>query len=180
MLVYFVTGNDFKFEMAQERLSSYSVRLEKKGFAIPEIQSDSLREIAMDKARKAFVEVKKPVLVMDAGLFIEKYNGFPGPYTSYAEETLGLSGLIELIGGPTSAETRQVVAYKDEEDEKTFESGQKGTLLTERRGKGGYFFDYIFESHKNDKTLAEMNREERSRAWGDRWDQLGQWLKSSK
>ncbi len=176
MSVYFVTGNNFKFERAKHRLSDYNIDLKRKELDVIEIQSSSLKEIALDKARKSFNKIGEPVVAVDAGLFIKKFNGFPGPYTHYAQNTLGVDGLIELIKKPSKARIQQVVAYKDKNREKTFESGQDGKLLTERRGKGGYFFDFIFQSDLNGKVLAEMSDEERDKAWGDRWDQFGKWF----
>jgi len=178
MDVIFVTGNDVKVEMAQRQLERYDVRLRQKNLDIDEIQSDSLEAICQDKASKAHDRLEQPVVVMDAGLFIPQFNGFPGPYTSYVEDMLGLDGLLELIDRPTPARIQQTVAYRDKKHDKTFTSERDGRLLTEKRGNG-YFFDSVFEVGQTGKTLAEMEGQERARAWGDRWEQFGEWWQAT-
>lgn len=176
MPVYFVTGNDYKYKIAKLILREMGaeIPLERENLEIVETRSDSLKEIALDKVRKAYEALKKPVLVTDSGLLIKKYNGFPGPYTHYIQNTLGLKGLLKLIKSPTPARIEQTLAYKDENHEKTFTSGRSGKLITEKRGKNGFFFDHIFELD-NGKTLAELESVEKSRAWGDRWDRFAKW-----
>lgn len=174
--VYFVTGNDYKYKTARKRLteSEYNLPLGREEVEVTEIQSRSLEEIALNKVQKAYKALEKPVLVTDSGLFIKKYNGFPGPYTHYVQDTLGLEGLLKLVKKPTPARVEQTVAYKDKNHEKTFTSGKDGKLITEKKGENGFFFDYIFEL-ENGKTLAELGDVEKSKAWGDRWDRFAKW-----
>jgi hypothetical protein len=41
----------------------------------------------------------KAVLVEDGGLIIPTLKGFPGPYSKYVFETLGIEGLLKLMEG---------------------------------------------------------------------------------
>src|SRR3712207_8505926 len=53
-------------------LPIYNIKVNFSKIRITEIQSDSLIEVAEDKAKKAFGIVKSAVIVEDDGLFIEE------------------------------------------------------------------------------------------------------------
>ncbi|MBA3749743.1 MAG: non-canonical purine NTP pyrophosphatase, partial [Nitrosopumilus sp.] len=93
--IHFASSNQNKF-LEIERLFEKEIDNDKNNIkilfaniVIKEIQSESIIEVAQDKVKKAFKIVKKPVIVEDAGLFIEDLNGFPGVYSSYVFKTLG-------------------------------------------------------------------------------------------
>jgi XTP/dITP diphosphohydrolase len=46
---------------------------------------------------EAFEKCGLPIIVEDAGLFVEALNGFPGPYSSYVYKTIGNEGLLKLM-----------------------------------------------------------------------------------
>ncbi len=87
-MLKYVTTNPGKVREAESYLPDGSV--ERFDFDYPEIQATELGPIAARGAREAYREVGEPVLVDDAGLFIESLDGFPGPYSSYVEHTLGI------------------------------------------------------------------------------------------
>ncbi|MDQ5875907.1 MAG: non-canonical purine NTP pyrophosphatase, partial [Thermoproteota archaeon] len=60
-----------------------------------EIQSDSLEEIAREKAKAAFAKVKRQIIVEDDGLFIDSLSGFPGQYSSFVFKTIGNDGILK-------------------------------------------------------------------------------------
>jgi len=91
-MLRYVTTNAGKVREARDYLSDGSVS--QLDFDYTEIQSPDLEPIAARGAREAYRHAGEPVLVDDAGLFIDGLDGFPGPYSSYAEETLG----IERVG----------------------------------------------------------------------------------
>ncbi|WP_280535614.1 non-canonical purine NTP pyrophosphatase [Halopenitus sp. POP-27] len=115
MLTY-VTTNPGKVREAESYLSSGSIdRLE---YDYTEIQSDDLGPIAAHGAREAYRHAGDPVLVDDAGLFIDGIDGFPGPYSSYVEDTLGVDGVWDVAADlpDRSAAFRCVLAYCDGEE----------------------------------------------------------------
>ena len=61
------------------------------------IQDEDIENIAKTSAIGAAKKCNLPILVEDAGLFIEMLNGFPGPYSSYIYRTLGTSGVLKLM-----------------------------------------------------------------------------------
>jgi len=112
MTLRFVTTNPGKVREAREYLDD---PIEQLDFDTPEIQHDELGAIAVHKAREAYRYAGEPVIVDDAGLFVDALEGFPGPYSSYVYSTLGIERvyrLAEAEDDPTAA-FRGVVAYCD-------------------------------------------------------------------
>ena len=145
-----------------------------------EVQSDSLEEIVRlaaeslrDKVRKAIIE--------DAGLFVRRLNGFPGPYSSYVYRKLGCDGVLKLLENESDrrAYFESALAYIDEEGRvRIFTSTVHGLITREPRGSQGFGFDPIFIPSGFSKTFAEMSLEEK--AWishrGRATLQLMRWL----
>ncbi|MCU4975505.1 XTP/dITP diphosphatase [Halobacteria archaeon AArc-m2/3/4] len=162
MAIQFVTGNEGKVREAEEYLEGIEP-VEQVSFDYTEIQSDSLAEIAARGAREAFVELgeEEPVLVDDAGLFVDALGGFPGPYSAYVEDTVGVERLWRLAKGEENRRARfeTVLAYADETGTETFEGTVAGTLVAPR-GEGGFGYDPIFEY--DGTTMAEMSTEQKN------------------
>ena len=78
-MVFFATGNIHKFNEARVVLAQHGLAvgmLEIKGV---EIQSDNSEEIASTSATNAYKKIHLPLIVEDAGLFVDALKGFPGP-----------------------------------------------------------------------------------------------------
>jgi len=90
----YVTTNPGKVREAERYLTDGSVS--QLDFDYTEVQADELGPIAARGAREAYRHAGEPVLVDDAGLFIEGFDGFPGPYSAYVEETLGVERVHEI------------------------------------------------------------------------------------
>ncbi|MFB6205262.1 MAG: non-canonical purine NTP pyrophosphatase, partial [Haloglomus sp.] len=86
MPLRYVTTNPGKVREAAEYLDD----VEALDFDYTEVQAPELGPIAARGAREAYRYAGEPVIVDDAGLFVETLDGFPGPYSSYVEETLGV------------------------------------------------------------------------------------------
>ena len=114
-MLRYVTTNPGKVREAEAYLADGSV--EQLDFDYAEIQSPELGPIAARGAREAYREAGEPVLVDDAGLFIEDLDGFPGPYSSYVEETLGIERVREVARPLDDARAafRCTLAYCDGE-----------------------------------------------------------------
>jgi XTP/dITP diphosphohydrolase len=148
-----------------------------------------LGPIAARGAREAYRYAEEPVLVDDAGLFVDAFDGFPGPYSSYVEQTLGVDRVWELTADLDSrrAAFRCTLAYcdgdpfeaspdpidredraatagsEDDADDalpvKLFEGVVRGRLVAPR-GEGGFGYDPIFEH--DGTTFAEMSPAEKN------------------
>ena len=111
-----MTTNPGKVREAERYLSAGSV--ERLDFDYPEIQAPELGPIAAQGAREAYRHAGEPVLVDDAGLFVEGLDGFPGPYSSYVEETLGIERVRDIAADldDRRAAFRCVLGYCDGDD----------------------------------------------------------------
>jgi XTP/dITP diphosphohydrolase len=115
-MLHYVTTNEGKVREVAEYLGDEVRQFD---FDYTEIQSDELGPIAARGAREAYRRVGEPVLVDDAGLFVEALGGFPGPYSAYVEDTLGIERVWNLVAdeeaGDRKASFRCVLAYCDGE-----------------------------------------------------------------
>jgi XTP/dITP diphosphohydrolase len=172
----FVTGNKFKFKFAKNELEKFGIKVRRKYVKIREIQADSLEEIVEEKAKEAYKKIRKPLVVTDSGLFIKSLNGFPGPYSSYVEKTIGINGIINLVKRKKrEAYVKTIVCFNDGKKIKTFASESQGRIITHKKGKNGFFFDFIFVPKGEKKTLAEMSLEKKIKIWVYAWDAFAKW-----
>jgi XTP/dITP diphosphohydrolase len=177
MTIRFVTSNAGKVREAREYLTE---DVEQINYDYTEIQSDDLAEIAVAGAKEAFEETggDDPVVVDDAGLFVDALGGFPGPYSAYVEDTVGVErvwNLVEMVSSEANtseqasgdeprdanrrARFRCVVACYDGETAETFDGAVPGRVVAPR-GDGGFGYDPIFE-HEGE-TMAEMSTERKN------------------
>jgi XTP/dITP diphosphohydrolase len=167
-VIFFATNNVNKFNEARKVLRRYNIAVGMMRVKTLEIQSESLEEIAMTSAIHAFKQCGLPLIVEDAGLFVEALNGFPGPYSSYVYKTIGNEGLLKLMekNANRKAKFQSVVAYLSEELESP--TCFKGEILGEitehvRKGSSGFGFDPIFKPANSQKTFAEMSIAEKNK-----------------
>lgn len=152
----FVSSNPNKYQETKAILESFGLRIEFLRHDLFEIQSDSLEIIASAKARDAFSEFARPVLVEDAGLFIDSLGGFPGPYSSYVLDTLGCKGILALTGQDRAARFVSVVAYCDNDGVKSFGGQVRGTISESECGNG-WGYDPIFIPEGSEQTFAKTD-----------------------
>lgn len=182
MNVLYATTNKHKVAAATAALQSFGVTLQALPAEIPdvhELQVDSQEAVARDKAHKYYAFLKKPLVVMDSGLFIEGLHGFPGIYTKYALETIGVEGLITLAKriAHRTAYTERTIVFTDGTITKTFSYKCYGTILPEERGTDGRDYDFIFCVDATGKTLAEMTEADKADITGHAWREFGTWIK---
>jgi XTP/dITP diphosphohydrolase len=129
-MLAFVTTNEGKVREAEEYLDE---PIEQVDFDYPERQASDLGTVAAHGARAAYRHVGEPVIVDDTGLTIDALGGFPGPYSSYVQDTLGIERVCELAQreADQSAAFRGVIAYCDGE---SFEATPE-PVDTDRRGQ---------------------------------------------
>jgi len=184
-VVYFATNNLHKLEEAQAILGNLGIKVVRVRKDTPEVQSDSLEEIARTSVVSVAQRARLKVFVEDAGLFVQALRGFPGPYSSYVHGTIGNSGLLKLLRGvkSRSAEFRSAVAYSDGSGEPAVFTGKVAGIIARReRGTFGFGFDPIFAPDMGDgRTFGEMTPAEKSLLShrSDALRRLGNWLLSS-
>jgi XTP/dITP diphosphohydrolase len=158
----FVTQNLNKVADAQKLLSDFEIN--HIDFDVPEIQSLDPREIVEYKLRFAYEHTKQPCFVMDASLFFDCLNDFPGPFIKwYYSKTVGAEKtckIAEFFNQPGCHWTT-VLGYFDGEQTHFFEETVQGTIPSEPRGSNGYDWDVIFVPEGETRTFAEMTFEEK-------------------
>jgi XTP/dITP diphosphohydrolase len=168
-VIFFATNNINKFNEARKVLAEYSISVGMFRVKSLEIQSESLVDIAKSSALDAFGKINLPMIVEDAGLFIDALNGFPGPYAAYVYKTLGNKGLLRLMRDVESRNARfqSVIAYCSREMKSPlcFEGEVAGEITKEERrgdGSSGFGFDPVFKPVNNNRTFAEMSLVEKN------------------
>lgn len=162
----FATGNKNKFAEAKAILSGAGIPVEQYSARPPELQLDSLEDIARDNLRHVLVEARRPIFVEDAGLFVQQLNGFPGPYSSYVLRTIGNAGVLKLMEGVKnrSAVFRSVIAYGSPEQACIVFVGETQGEIADRIRGSHWGFDPIFSPQEgNGKTYAELSAATKNR-----------------
>ena len=153
--LFFVSSNKNKYLEARAITASFGIRL---GFiknSLEEVQSDSIRKISEYKARGAFDTFGRAVIVEDDGLFIDCLNGFPGPFSSYVFQTIGIGGILRLLRQDRRAKFVSVVSFRSAKTSKSFEARLAGRIAMAPKGKG-WGYDPIFIPTGMDQTFAQM------------------------
>ncbi|MFC1894958.1 non-canonical purine NTP pyrophosphatase [Candidatus Dependentiae bacterium] len=180
--IYYVTSNDGKFEEVQQFIEKNKPNIKLKQFKIDieEIQSFDQKKIAIDKARKAWHAVKKPLLIDDAAIYFEKYNNFPGTLSKYVSLGIGFEGIKKLIEVGDKAFKMLHMIYIDHLDSITiFEEKCYGTLVKPKKfiGNPSLPFDCVFLPQGSKKTYAELRNTKESDNFFHRINALKNFLK---
>jgi XTP/dITP diphosphohydrolase len=159
-MIYFVTSNKGKMTEAQAIFGN----LVQKNIGYTEIQTDRLEEVVAFGMKEVVARLNGPVMIEDAGLFIDGLKGFPGVYSAYVFQTLGNEGILRLMDGidERKAAFKSVVGYAEPGMEPvTFQGEMKGRIGFQPRGTGGFGYDPIF--YVGEKSLGEMSLDEKNR-----------------
>lgn len=179
MKLLYATTNQYKLKGAQANLSQYGITLYqlKKPIEVTELQSSSQEVVSIDKAKKYFNVVKRPLVVMDSGIFIDNLQGFPGVYTKYILDTIGIDGILKLVQDfpQTLAYTQRTITYADGTLTKIFSSKVHGRIINKKLGHNGRDYDLVFIPNGKTKTLAEMTDEEKTKLTSPAWDKFAKW-----
>ena len=151
----FVSSNIHKFREVKKILNSFQINIQFFKLNLEEIQSNSIKEIAIKKAHNAFSKCKKPLIIEDDGLHIDSLYGFPGPYSSYVQKTIGNQGILNLVKADRSAKFVSNITYCDKYCFKSFEGKLFGTISKSEKGNG-WGFDPIFIPKNQKQTFGEL------------------------
>lgn len=160
--IVFVTQNKNKVIDAQKLLPEYEIEHIDKN--VPEIQSLNLREIVDFKLKYAYQIVGKPCFVIDASLFLDCLNGFPGPFIKWwFEKTVGEEKTCQIakLFDEYACRWTTVLGYFDGKKALFLEETIKGKVPDAPRGTHGYHWDTLFIPEGETRTFAEMSFEEK-------------------
>jgi XTP/dITP diphosphohydrolase len=152
-----MTENPGKFREASSILAP-KIRVRHLRRSKLEIQDDQLENIAKYALMIALEHHKGPIVVEDSGLFIEALKGFPGPFSSHALKTIGLEGILDLLGNRTRrvAYFRSAVAYGSVDFRPRIFTGiVRGSISRRILGRNGFGFDPIFVPTGSHETFGQ-------------------------
>lgn len=158
----FVTSNAGKLREAEAVLG---MELAHRGLDLPEIQSLDLEEVVRHKARTAYEQVGRPVLVEDTALELSALGGFPGPLIRFLLESVGPTGICRLVAcfGDDRAIARCIACAWDGTTEVMGPGVVEGRIVDRPRGGGGFGWDVVFAPlEAAGPTYAEMGDEDKN------------------
>jgi non-canonical purine NTP pyrophosphatase (RdgB/HAM1 family) len=159
MNVVFVTGNQNKAKYFSKLIG---MTIEHHAANVNEIQNLDLIEVATHKAKEAYKQLERPVLVEDTGLKISCMGNLPGPFIKWFIQEIGLDGICKIVNQSQdrSARASDAFVYYDGLNLCTFTGSLDGQISAEPRGGGGYDWDKIFVPEGSKLTNAELTEEE--------------------
>jgi XTP/dITP diphosphohydrolase len=155
-----VTSNPYKVEEVRSFFDS-RIEIEHVPLECPEYRHDDVGEIAREKARWAYREIKRSLIVDDTAFSIDALGGFPGPYAAYVLRTIGLEGILRLMEDKENThcffETAIACAWSG--GIQVFRGRVDGRVVAPR-GDAGFGYDPIVEV--GGITLAERSLAEKT------------------
>jgi non-canonical purine NTP pyrophosphatase (RdgB/HAM1 family) len=188
--VYFATTNKDKIQIAQTVCADAGITVEPVMIEVDEIQGEDPELIVVDKAKRAFEVLGKPVIVSDDTWNIRALNGFPGPYMKSINYWFTPQDFLRLMDGvkDRKATIHQYLAYTDGKTTKVFKNEIPGKIINEIRGENSKSPNTtvtVLDSD-NGKTIAEVFERgeaaviERYKNRPDAWHEFIKWHKSNR
>ncbi len=183
MRILYVTGNSAKLRTAQNFLQEMGIEVEQGVVDVDEIQSESIEKIALDKARKSFEILQRPLIVNDSGWFFLGLNGFPGAFMKYVNQWFSGENFLDLTRNLKDRRVilKQVIVWTDGKDYKVFEHDTHCFLHREIKGDSPRMSDNLVGPSEEGISFGEMTEKEDFKLDGEDavWKELVEFLKSS-
>ncbi len=173
MKICFATNNHHKLEEVMAVLGGTFQLLTLDDIGCKEELPETQPTIAGNASQKSsyvWDHYKIQCFADDTGLEVAALNGSPGVFSArYAGPqrnsedniTLLLKKLQDSVN--REAQFRTVISLKLPHGEWLFEGIVHGSIIMERRGRGGFGYDPVFLPKNHMKTLAEMTMEEKNK-----------------
>ena len=157
----FVTGNKNKLREFRAILGNL---VDSADIDLSEIQSKNVEEVALHKARTAYKKIGSPVIVEDVSFELSAWDGLPGPFIKFFDDSFPREVLIKMLKGEDDRKGCAVacIAYCNGETEFTVRGEVCGTIAQELRGENGWGFDFCLIPDGDTRTFAEMTDEEKN------------------
>lgn len=166
--IIFVTGNHGKYVSARDKFAHIGVTVENINLDIEELEVSDVREVSLDKAKKAYEVLRQPCFVEDSGFYIETYPGkvnYPG---TLVKRTGISSNIEELLYTMQDVENRNCywlscITFYDGENFHQFTEKEEGTLSKEIKGEMSEYARsrlwQVYIPKGSNKTLSELYQE---------------------
>ena len=158
MNIYFLSSNDLKINEMKSILDSDTITVIPVYEKINEIQSNDMKDIAIDKVLKAFMSIGRPILVEQTGLLLKDLGGLPGGLTQIFWDPLQADNFSKYFSTTETAQViaKTVIAYCDGKQIQTFEGEISGVIVSPPRGDRSFQWDCVFQPDSYEETFAEM------------------------
>lgn len=186
LAVTLVSGNNRKIEEAHASFVKHGLALEVAQLDIDEIQHHDPTKITEAKAREAYQQLQKPVLVNDSSWSIPALGGFPGGYMKDVSGWFAPEDFLALMLGKADRTIQliDVTCYCDASQCKTFVyTGWKGEFVDTPRGVSGPSINKVVQQVGGTMTISERwDERDAGQANGkdkvfEAWEQVARWLK---
>lgn len=192
--INFATGNSGKIATLTSHfmIHGLAMKITPQSLELIEPQASTATEVAIVKARQAYDQLQKPVLVDDSSFHIEVLGGFPGPYVKYMLETVGVEGIVKFMEGKTDrrAYFMSSLVFMDKNgNPHVFEGKDAVGAIVETVDDVDHpeaWSDLwkIFIPAGSDKTYSRMSREElrghrKNKQDNNGYNQFAMWLKDN-
>ncbi|MFW9908617.1 MAG: RdgB/HAM1 family non-canonical purine NTP pyrophosphatase [Candidatus Thorarchaeota archaeon] len=158
-----VTQNKHKLRELKPLFEEFKVPFRSTILKKFEIRSNEVERVALEAAKVAYIEAKRPVVLDDTGLYIDALGGFPMSYAAFALETIGRQGILTLMQGAKNRKARFVTAvgFSDGETLATFKGVMEGSIAEKEEGSEGFGYDPIFIPEGHTRTYAQLSFNEK-------------------
>jgi XTP/dITP diphosphohydrolase len=187
--ILLLTGNERKKRSFEKTIEGFDIEVEIEKPWIPEIQSEDNADVAAYSAQYGANFLKRPVIKMDSGFFIDGLDGFPGPFVQYVDKQIGADLFFRVLEDleDRGAHIKNSLAYCEPGGEPViFSSGCSGRIV-EKIKPGSGFIDRLFiadhPNNPNHKTMGEIREEDYEAflsLWGDAELQFAEWFVKNK
>ena len=159
--IIYVTSNEMKVKTVRRFIRKFTseITIVSENIFFSEPQSLDENFVIEYKAREAWNKFQRPLLVDDAGFYIDEFKDFPGPLAKPTAMSLGWHGIFKLAGPDFKARIYCRLGYVNENGELIHYRGEtKGILdvtvplsIVEKRGVYA-----LLQPEKSDRTIASM------------------------
>lgn len=166
MTIFFITSNKGKFEEAKKIVPD----LEMLDIDLPEEQEIDQQKIIESKLEAASKKHFGALVVEDTAFYLDCLSasaagdGLPGPLIKWFLKAIGRRGLYDICQKYDNFGARGVtmVGFQDQKGDQHFFKGEVSGKVVLERGEDGFGWDPVFVPDGEDRTFAEMPREEKN------------------
>ncbi|MEV6968866.1 non-canonical purine NTP pyrophosphatase [Hamadaea sp. NPDC051192] len=132
-----VTGSRAKHAIAADHVLAYGIDLEHVDLSLPELQSTDVAVIAAGKAKHAYAELGRPLIVEDSGFGLDDLAGYPGALVKHLITAGGATAVAHLadLTATRACTSTAALAYADAYGVVTFTHRRTGHLARQPVGE---------------------------------------------
>ncbi|HKL87284.1 MAG TPA: RdgB/HAM1 family non-canonical purine NTP pyrophosphatase [Treponemataceae bacterium] len=174
MKIYFASGNAHKRDEMSRIFAPHTIVIPSdEGITFdPEETADSFFGNALIKAQTLYEIVKAPVIADDSGISVDSLNGEPGIHSARygCENGKNISDseknelLISRLKGKEQRSARficNMILYLEKDRFYSIQETLEGSIIEISKGNAGFGYDPVLLVNGLNKTVAELNPEEK-------------------